>query len=67
MQEVWASYVKGPAGKKRGHHSGREGHGLASVTVWILPLDMLARLAVMPAENEEISEQIGDTEGQLRS
>lgn len=41
--------------------------GLASVTVWILPLDMLARLAVMPAENEEISEQIGDTEGQLRS
>lgn len=29
MQEVWASYVKGPAGKKRGHHSGREGHGLS--------------------------------------
>lgn len=30
--------------------------GLASVRVWIMPLDMLARLAVMLAENEEISE-----------
>lgn len=43
------------AGKKRGHHSGREVTGLASVRVWIMPLDMLARLAVMLAENEEIS------------
>ena len=27
---------------------------LASMRVWIRPLDMLARLAVMLAENEEI-------------
>lgn len=28
--------------------------GLASMRVWITPIDMLARLAVMLAENEEI-------------